>query len=418
MKPTQGTSQYNPIYKPKESKNRKDESSQREEKNISLEFIIPQKPVFIDGKRVDNVELVEVGYAETTDDSAFKNKPQESEEGFVPATPSDLHSPRRAKFISEKSTMPPFGKNVSPATQRINILQTLIPNKGLPPRIPPLFFSSDTGIDNVPFPTTAPPPTENVSGTDEFLTSPRFDFKTPRKVPSERKPARTTVRKSFAPSRLHSQDQGIASSPRVIDSDPTATEIASTKPQDYAQFPKDTDEFVPRNEEFFEESPQAPSKIGSGSALKDPQMVASSRGPKKQLYQRQSVTPSKIVAPANNWRMADTVGRLIRDYKGDRPESSRVLNILLCAAGGQTEFCAPTMYPETDLCAANLTALPEKNREDYLVALYNELKEYLSPDQQKVISSHLEKIRRGREGTNLRNLLMNLRSDLKAEIGI
>lgn len=414
-------SAVNPLYVPKKEK--KDHSSSSEEKNKSLASIVPGKV---------RLELVEVCYAET-----LENQSREPE-GFLGARPSIPFSPRREKYLSEEGTPPSYRKTGQGAS-RIEVLQSRIPGKGLPPPIPLLSLSSDSGVNNVEFPKTAPPPTEDVSKKDQDIKSPRSKFTIPAKVSSERRPQpqRTTVRKPMNPI-VHQSEGGDIVSPRlfgadilpvtpdniVISLEPSGTpkpeiELTLTNPQDHSLsarvFPGDTEEFVERNDEFFEEPPQNLPKIDSGHVPKDPRTVASSRGTEKKLCKpRMSVTPSKIVAPANSWKMADTVGGLIKSYKGDRPESFRVLNILYCTAGAQTMVCAPTMYPETDACATSLTQLPENKREDYLSRLYNQLKEYLSQDQQEVISNHLEKIGRGRETANLRNLLMNFRSDLAA----
>jgi hypothetical protein len=124
------------------------------------------------------------------------------------------------------------------------------------------------------------------------------------------------------------------------------------------------------------------------------EVILTLRPEKRTEHARPSNVASQILAPATSKKMAETVRNLIESTEGDRPRSFRVLNILLCAAGGTIKgnapmICAPIMYPETDDCALKLLNTPDAKRYDYIKALFDQLSPHLTDEQVQLVRDSL-----------------------------
>jgi hypothetical protein len=436
-------SAVNPLSVPKKEK--KDHSSSSEEKNKSLASIVPGKV---------RLELVEVCYAET-----LENQSREPE-GFLGARPSIPFSPRREKYLSEEGTLPSYRKTGQGAS-RIEVLQSRIPGKGLPPPIPLLSLSSDSGVNNVEFPKTAPPPTEDVSSKNPGITSPRSKFTIPTKTSSEKRPTplKTTVRKSMHPIVQQSEGGHIVS-PRplgvdilpatsnyvVISFEPSGTlkpgiELTLTNPQNQMQSPRrlpdESDLGLERSEEYIgddissntlstinELSPESHSNLLPENPLHTQKPTAK--------FAREKLTRGSRLSninPTSSGALANSVRFLIAQNLGTQTSTEQALIILYCAAGGKIH--ANPEQPEIMVYAKKLYTISNEDRWSYLNDLLDALPEYLSKDEIKIIryrlgdlysvtnvSRNLKSIAEELDAlrTNLKEELSNLGVDIKSKI--
>ncbi|VTU18892.1 hypothetical protein H4CHR_00276 [Variovorax sp. PBS-H4] len=73
----------------------------------------------------------------------------------------------------------------------------------------------------------------------------------------------------------------------------------------------------------------------------------------------------------------ENIAKVFEQAEGAIGSNSRAVNILYCAAGGNNGIIRSDWYPETHTFTTFLTDLPEGMRQEYVEALFNQLKQHI-----------------------------------------
>jgi hypothetical protein len=310
------------------------------------------------------------------------NKTNDKKISFA-LTPRDPERPKSSHQRSEeKATLPSIIETRTPRKKTVSTGKPSVNTKPL--RLPSGHMEQRIDLDGLnsildhfdKFPTATPyDPSDNIN-LESFLT-------TLEKVPEIAMPSTSKGLDDFERiEKLLDPDAEIPAAPNeetaIMADDNNREFFPPPTLEEQLKSMRDLKKYVDREAaELW--SPQDPRKVVSERE--------SSRSLKRVTTEH---AKSKYLAPNSSTKMAQMIGRLIVAYKdGPKSPAVRVLNILLCAAGGKSIFCLPVGCPETGECAKALEELNDDQRPEYLRDLMNELRCHLPEEQGQLVGNHI-----------------------------